>query len=82
MLLYLQRINKRSNTSLCVCAFSKVFCKFLRYLQSINLVIISVSDLDLNKCASSPNTTPNCSKYFFGNLYKLCYVDIKTFLSV
>jgi hypothetical protein len=60
--------NNPSKTSLCVCVPSKVPVNPKRYLQFINLVMIVVNDLDLNRWASSPITHPKFSKYFLSNL--------------
>ena len=72
--------NNPSRTNLCVSVPSSVPVNPNLYLHWCNLVIIPVNDLDLNMCASSPITHPNASKYFLGNLYKDCHVDITTSL--
>ena len=54
--------NRPSNTNLCVSVPSSVPVRPNLYLQSSSFVNILVSDLDLNRWASSPTTQPKSLK--------------------
>ena len=68
--------NNPSNTNLCVLQSVNVPVVPNLYLQKVDFSKIPFKESAVAKCASSPTITENCSKYSFGNLYKLCQVEI------